>query len=374
MSERHRQRHTDGARMERLGLLRREFTHRMVAGFVGCFVGPQIVNGIQLPQRDGVDAALERAVNFLLSQQKESGAISDSRYETSMSAIAIMALASVGHQPCDDTAMGDAMYRAIEFVLSEKRQEANGYFGQADGSRMYGHGIITLMLTEMLGMGRDEQQDQRISDALEKALTLILKAQQVRKAAVYQGGWRYEPNSTDSDLSVSVWQLMALRSAKNDGLDIPIAAIESATAYLERSYSRPDRDDPAGGFAYIPNQNNPTFAMAAAGLLAMQVCGHYEAPEVIGASDWLLKRPLKLDERFFFYGCYYYAQGMHQRGGTYADTAAEQVISLLLPRQRGDGAWESNDGQEKDAGLVYSTGLAMLSLSVKYHFLPIYQR
>ncbi len=355
-------------------LPRRQFAGRLVAGLFGCLVGSRIASGIQLPQRDGVDAALERAVNYLLSQQKESGAISDSRYETSMSALAIMALASVGHQPSDDTAMGDAMYRAIEFVLSEKRQEANGYFGQADGSRMYGHGIITLMLTEMQGMGRDAQQDHRMGEALHRALAVILKAQQVRKSAIYQGGWRYEPGSTDSDLSVSVWQLMALRSAKNDGLDVPIGAIESATAYLERSYSRPNRDDPAGGFAYIPNQNNPTFTMAAAGLLAMQVCGHYDAPEVIGASDWLLNRPLKLDERFFFYGCYYYSQGMHQRGGTYANTAAEQVIAMLLPRQRGDGAWESNDGQEKDAGLVYSTCLAMLSLSVEYHFLPIYQR
>ena len=36
-----------------------------------------------------------------------------------------------------------------------------------------------------------------------------------------QGGWRYTPNATDSDLSHSGWAFMALRSARNSGAPVP---------------------------------------------------------------------------------------------------------------------------------------------------------
>ena len=97
--------------------------------------------------------------------------------------------------------------------------------------------ITTLMLTEMLGMGATAEQDVLIHDRCQKAINLILSAQRQSKRVQDRGGWRYTPNSNDSDLSVSVWQLMALRSAKNDGLDVPAEAIQQAVDYLKRSYT-----------------------------------------------------------------------------------------------------------------------------------------
>jgi hypothetical protein len=324
--------------------------------------------------RDEVDRVCRSAVNFLCSQQREDGAITDARNDTTMTSLAIMAMASVGFQPVEESRQGQTMRRGIDFVLSDRNQDDNGYFGRADGSRMYGHGITTLMLTEMVGMGADKVQDEKMELALRRAIDLILRAQQVPKDRANQGGWRYQPDSRDSDLSVSVWQLMALRSAKNDGMDVPAESIDQAVGYLRRSYSAAGRDTKPAGFTYLPQQNDPTFAMTSAGLLAMQVCGRYETDEVIAASDWLLGYEPKFEDRFFFYGCYYYAQGMHQRGGRYAEQADQTVRKLLIANQRTDGSWESSDGQEKDAGLVYSTSLAILSLSVNHHFLPIYQR
>ena len=114
--------------------------------------------------------------------------------------------------------------------------------------------------------------------------------------------------------------------------------------------------------------------MTAAGMLAMQVCGQYDSPFVSGASNWLLENPPRENERFFFYGMYYYAQAMHQAGGRPAEVADALVPKLLLDQQRGDGSWVSRSGEEKNLGLVYATALAVLSLSVRYHYLPIYQR
>jgi hypothetical protein len=208
---------------------------------------------------------------------------------------------------------------------------------------------------------------------------LILAAQEVSKPAKLQGGWRYSPSSRDSDLSVSVWQLMALRSAKNDGLDVPGEAIEQAIKFLKNSYASPvNRDgklrDPVSGFCYTPGTRHSTFTMTSAGLLAMQVCGQYDSPMVAGAAQWLLDHPPKLNERFFYYGIYYYAQAMHQVGGEAAATADQQVPKLLIEAQRNDGSWLGRGGEEKNIGYVYATTLAILSLSVRYHYLPIYQK
>jgi hypothetical protein len=172
---------------------------------------------------------------------------------------------------------------------------------------------------------------------------------------------------------------MALRSAKNDGLQVPASAIDQAVEYLKRSYASPlDRngfpDKKASGFCYEPHQNQPTFTMTAAGLLAMQVCGEYESPLVVGAADWLLEHPPGWNERFCSYGTYYYAQGMYQRGGEHARTAQQLVQAMLLEKQAGNGSWTAENGSEKGHGAVYATSMAILSLSVKYHYLPIYQK
>lgn len=330
-------------------------------------------------QKDQTDIAVDKAIAYLISKQREDGAIIDKGIDTTMTALAIMAMASVGVQPTDASPEGQAMQKALAFVLKDDRVDDKGYYGNKDGSRMYGHGIITLMLTEMIGMGATAEQDQLIHDRCQKAIDVILSSQKEKKPTHYRGGWRYTPDSKDSDLSATVWQLMALRSAKNDGLQVPGSAIRDAVEYLKRSYAAkldenglPDKK--ASGFCYEPNQNNPTYTMTAAGLLAMQVCGEYESPLVAGAADWLLEHPPKWNERFCMYGTYYYAQGMYQRGGEHAKIAEKLVQEMLLEKQSADGSWLAENGEERNHGAVYSTSMSVLSLSVKYHYLPIYQK
>jgi hypothetical protein len=328
---------------------------------------------------DDVDRAVQSGIEYLIKSQRADGAITDRGHEVAMTSLAIMAMAAIGTEPNAQHKAGRAMFKAIEFVLDPRHLNVHGYLGDSDGSRMYGHGIITLMLTEILGMGATPEQNEKIHRTLEEAIKLILAAQSVAKSEMLQGGWRYTPDSPDSDLSVSVWQLMALRSAKNDGLDVPSSAIDSALTYLRNSYASPiSREgiprDKVSGFSYTPGTHHPSFTMTAAGLLAMQVCGQYESPLVEGSAEWLLQNPPKIHERFFYYGIYYFAQGMHQAGGKYAEYADKFVPDLLLEAQQSDGGWLAQGGEERNIGTVYATSLAILSLSVRYHYLPIYQR
>lgn len=358
------------------------------------------------PDQDGkpdeVDRMVKDAVSYLLRAQQQDGAICDTypRNSTAMTSLALMAMAGVGHLPTDPTPEGKAMQKALDFVLRDERQDSKGYFGGRDGSRMYGHGITTLMLSEFLGMGLNSKQDALIRQRLEKAVELTLSAQRVRgKQRNHAGGWRYEPDSQDSDLSVTVWQLMSLRSAKNAGLEVPDEAIEEAINYLKRSYqgskSR-DRNNPTGVFGYqVGAGNSETFSDNAMGLLSMQVCGQYGSPEVIGSANTLKSHAPNNKSPWLFYGLYYYSQGMYQyaeglrlkgdkaAGDRWASDSFKLTMNILagLQNRKGDprsnaqhGSWLSPHGSERSAGLVYGTSMGVLALSVKYHYLPIYQR
>jgi hypothetical protein len=330
---------------------------------------------------DKADLAIKRGVNFLLTQQDREGAIARARTNrTAMTALALLALGSVGHQPGDDTPEGLCMKRALAFVVRPGSQDVDGYFGRADGSRMYGHGIVTLMLAEFAGMGADPEQDRLLADRCKSALALILRAQAIPKNPRDQGGWRYGPDSRDSDLSATVWQVSALRSARNAGFEVPKEAIDRAIEYIKRCYSSPR--DPVGKPLRLDSAcgyqtgHAPKFSTAGAGLLALQVCGKYEGPEVTGAADWLLKTKPEPGEPWFFYGIYYYAQGMYQRGGRHAEEARKHTEEVLTRIQNSDGSWAAMHQRDSEgaAGMIYSSSLAILALAVKHHFLPIYQR
>jgi hypothetical protein len=338
-----------------------------------------------------VKQSVDRAVGWLMKQQKSSGYFSEQPNEqkvspgempshsAAMTSLALMGLASVGHVPSDPTPEGRAAARALKFIVDNLIPDEQGYLGRSDRSRMYGHGIITLMLTEMLGMSVDDKTDRKVHELTEAGVKLILASQKVKKNDSNTGGWRYEPQSSDSDISVSVWQLMSLRAAKNAGLSVPSEAINNAVAYIKRSY-RSDRDasgrpkDMAAAFSYEPYGGRQTFSTTAAGLLSLMVCGQYDAPEAAGGANFLMKSPPELTEPWFYYGNYYYAQGMYQRGGDFAATARRRTEDVLVKAQTPEGSWHPKNGNEKSAGPIYATSLALLSISVYHHFLPIYQK
>ena len=321
-----------------------------------------------------VNEAFKRAGQFLMScQESGTGAIHNRlRNEVAMTSLAILAYAAMGHQPADPTPEGRSMRRALDYVLRPENQDSTGYFGKSDGSRMYGHGITTLMLAEMLGMGADEAQDKLIRDRCRKAIDLILRSQRVEKSETNRGGWRYTPDASDSDMSITCWQTLALRAARNAGMDVPKESIDLAVRYIKGLYESGDRRKGTAGFGY--SSRGTEISTTAEGLLALQICGDYDSEEVKSTGDRLLKAGLRAGDRWFYYTAYYYAQGMYQRGEKHAVEARKQIADLLLPLQSREGWWDGIGGEERQGGKVYATTLAVLALSVKNHFLPIYQR
>jgi hypothetical protein len=290
------------------------------------------------------------------------------------------------------------MDRGIEFILSQKQD--SGYI-TGHGTRMYSHAFATLALAEIYGVSRREQLRNDLQDAVE----FTVKAQNAT------GGWRYVPFTNDSDMSVTVCQVVALRAARNVGIKVPQATIERALKYVIESAITDDVRGSTGAFWYQPHDqrfNRPSFALCAAGLTTLFQAGLYDdesvkrhirahgidkpIPPSIRRSVqymeqeywniWNRTGPGGHDHYFYYYGNYYAAQAMYQIGGKDPELWARwyrQVRDHLLQMMQGsrdpktgrpEAWWRSN----VDSTNAYATACALLILQFPLDHLPIHQR
>lgn len=312
-----------------------------------------------------VDEKTERlirgALRYLASKQNGNGSWSASdgdRQETAMTGYVLIAFLTAGQLP-DEGEFGRNVSSGVNFLLASQRPD--GTFTPV-GHYMYGHGIATIALAEVYG----QTKDPRVRPKLEAAVRLIISCQNDK------GGWRYNPRVSDDDISVSVLQLVALRAAKNAGLDVPQASIDRGIRYVLSCYQRS-----SGGFTYQPRGGDAGFARTAAGIYSLQVCGQYDNPAVKTGSAFLFQR--RNDQQWFTYGNFYAAPAQYMIGGeTWERWYAHMRDTLCAPgryREQGDLIyWEPFRDRGRGVGPVFATAVYTMILSMPYHYLPLYQR
>jgi len=317
------------------------------------------------PPRTPTDDALDRALRFLQRSQESDGSwrAADAK-NPAVTALCVMAFLSAGHVP-NEGPYGKVVADGIRWAL--QTQQPNGLIATEAYHEMYHHGISTLMLAEATGM-----TDPQLADSLRRqrarAVAVILKAQ--RTAGVHKGGWRYQVNDVDADVSVTGWQLLALRAAKNVGCDVPAEPIERAVDYLKRCQS------PSGGFCYFP-AGRLTVACTGTSILGMELCGKdlHRCPEALKGGGYLLQNPPRWGSTHFFYAIYYCSQAAFQLGGNWWQAFRPTLDEQLLRYQNSqDGSWLGTDAGSRFYGPSYCTAMAVLALTVEYRLLPIYQR
>ncbi len=270
---------------------------------------------------------------------------------------ALMAYLASGNLP-DEGEYAKEVNAGMQFLLDSVQPD--GTFRGVDGSKyMYNHGIATIALSELYGQSRSAS----IRPKLERLVKLILTTQS--NQGNNAGGWRYQPRPGDADISVTVMQVVALRSAKNAGFDVPQKTIDDAIAYVKRC-----QDPGSGGFSYQAGQRDPGFARTAAAIYSLQVCGQYDDPMVKEGSDFLF-RSSKPGQQWWTYGCNYAGPAQYMIGGeTWKRWYDQQKTELLKTvKRRGEDAW-----WEGEVGPAYCTAAYATILAMPWHYLPLYQR
>ena len=260
---------------------------------------------------------------------------------------------------------GEAVRLAQDFLLSHSLE--NGMLASA-GTRMYSHAFATLFLAEVHGMAADD----RTKLALERAVNLIVDSQN------QVGGWRYNPFDRETDMSVTVCQLQALRAARNIGIRVPIATVERALAYVQRS--RVTAGPSTGLFYYkIYGRGAHTkaneYAINAAALTALTSAGVHDHDLADPVLEFLQRDYGQLaDYRrahyYYWYGNYYAAQAFYQHGGSRCRRFFARLTDDLLAAQLRDGRWRNDVGP----GDAFATAMACILLQMPKQYLPIFQR
>jgi hypothetical protein len=307
-----------------------------------------------------VDEATERLINaglrYLAARQKPNGSWADGdvNHGAAITAYAVIAFMSAGHLPGEGE-HGQVVQRGVDFLLNCVRP--NGYIAASQGEHnMYGHGIAALALGEAYGLTHDEE----VRPRLERAIKLILASQNK------EGGWRYNPEPRDADVSVSVLQAVALRVAKNSGIDVPQENVDRAIAYLRACRHA------SGGFTYQARGGGPGAARTAAAVYAMQVLGLYDDEAVTRGAAYYLAN-YERDRGHFSYGINYATPMYYMKGGEPWRSWYDAMRTRLTREARVQGGlafWQAHG----PGGDSYGTAVAVSILATPYGYLPLYQR
>lgn len=333
-----------------------------------------------------VDSATDNALAWLANGQRRSGSgefAAPSSAQPGVTGLTVMAFLSKGHVPGGGK-YGDELNAAIDYVISCQRSDglvAGGPGGRQFNGKtaMYNHAIAGLVLSQAYGMVDRERADM-IAEVIPKALAFTRKRQTLRKSyKEEEGGWRYFYERTpESDLSVTGWQIMFMRSAKNAGFDVPEAHIDAALSYVHSCW-----DERQGVFYYrrTPGDQRWSRGMCGVGIISLAMGGEHKSDIAKRAGRFILNNSFhQYGDRVgggerWFYSAYTCSQAMSQLGGEYWARFYPTLVETVLATQRPDGSWpaEPHSG-DSQYGNAYTTTLSVLSMTPPLQLLPLYQR
>jgi hypothetical protein len=316
------------------------------------------------PIKDELDPqtrdAVDKGLAWLAKQVNAGNWMNQGGDSVAITALAGLAFLADGSLP-NDGRYGRESQRILEQVL--KNCQESGLIAAPNNSQpMYGHGFATLYLAEAYGMSPRPD----VGEKLHNAVRLIVNTQQPGV-----GGWRYQALPNDSDLSVTICQIMALRAARNDGVKVPNATIDNAIQYVKKS------QEPDGGFRYVINSGGSAYPRSAAGVAALYYMrsGNDFRDEIKKGIDYLKARipggrgGAGESEGHFYYGNYYATQAMFMYGDTPWEAYWPAIRGVLLNKQdKANGNWSG------ETGVVYATSMALIILQVPNRLLPILQK
>lgn len=233
------------------------------------------------------------------------------------------------------------------------------------GGGMYSHAMGTIALCEAYAMTHDKG----LYPPAQQAINFIADAQDPDG-----GGWGCEPRQP-GDLSVTGWQVMALKAGHMAYLRVPPIAVRNASRFLDSVQA-----DGGARYGYTQPAAAKPDATAVGLLLRMYLGWKRERPELKRGVEWLAELgPSRTNVNYNYWA----TQVMRHYGGDAWRDWNAQIREYLVRCQSQEGhetgSWYF-DGQDDAAlgaargGRLRATAMATMILEVYYRYLPIYRK
>ena len=317
------------------------------------------------------ESAVLRALRWLKANQNADGSWAP-EFPGGMTGLALLAFLAHGETPSPECKeFGETVNRGLQW-MTDTMMKAN-----VVDNKEYSHAIATYALSEAYGMTKIPA----LKPAMEKGLATIIAGQQAG------GGWDYAYSKDEGkrwDLSVSGWQIQALKAGFIAGADSPglAEALEKGMGFLQKTAFHKEK----GSFQY--SKGAPTISMQGVGALCLQLMGLGKSEEAQKAVEAISKTKLEWNDperkdaaahNQDCYKWYYQTQAMFYAGSAYWKPWNAMMAPELTKNQKPDGHWECPPpaaGAKFDItkyDSYYSTTLCCLMLEVYYRFLPTYK-
>lgn len=319
--------------------------------------------------------AVTRGIQYLVAHQKPNGSfegpISRGKvFNTNAhTALVMLALHDAGSRASDASDSGRALASAARYLCRDVAATTTEgfpgvYLGRQDLSRMYGHGLMTQALASVVGEIEDPVLQAEIRTRVLEAVTYIRASHQVKKSLLNAGGWRYEGMSIDSDISVTVCQLLALRKAVDHAkAAMPQFMWDQSARYVKRAAERPRlQPGQSGAFGYETYGDRATFSTTGMGVVALQCCAQGDSPEVKAGQSYIDQADITPDQPWFSWGMKYCSLAMLDADAKQKEKFRTLLSKVLLPLQQADGSWLPENKNESRLGAVFATALAVSAL------------
>ncbi len=305
----------------------------------------------------------DKGLQYLAKTQQEDGGWRDGNQGPGVTGLALMVFLASGEDP-NFGLYSNNIRKAIRNII--QGQDANtGYFGNS----MYHHGFAMLALAEAYGAVDDRhvwpggKKPRSIGQALELSVRAAITSQKKNPL----GAWRYSPDATDADTSVSGSVLVGLLAARNAGIEVPDEVIDKAISFYTKMTSTSGQVAYAGGLGGF----DESLARISIGTLVYALARRKDLPQYKATLAYLIDK-LEFTGHSGFgwvdYQRYYQAQALFQGDVEAWKKWNKLLVQQLKAAQKPDGSIPGSHGA------TVGTSLSLLGVALNFRFLPIYER
>ncbi|HJT32508.1 MAG TPA: squalene--hopene cyclase [Pirellulales bacterium] len=328
---------------------------------------PEIRHGSAVPHE--VRQMYERGLEWLAANQGDRGDWSGSGQQggqvgPGITGLCLMTLLASGEDP-NFGPYSRHVRKALRSIIGSQ-DATSGCIGPGN---MYHHGFAMLGLAEAYGAVDDRNlwtdDDGRNRRTVGQALELAVRGALASQRNNPFGAWRYSPNATDADTSVSGAVFVGLLAARNAGIEVPDESIERALTYYRQMTS----GDGSVGYSGIGGGGpGGSAARSSIATLIYAVARRKDLPQYRATLELIKNNTGDGPGQWSEYQCYYQAQALFQGDLAAWEKWNTQQLRRLRSAQQPDGSFHGQFGP------AYGTAMSLLVLAVNYRFLPIYER
>ena len=341
-------------------------------GFQGIYKGRSGGARGRLLQRGGgtpeVLEAVEAGLAWLARVQEADGHWDAAKWgggadptNCGVTGLALLCFLGAGHTD-QEGKYKETVRRGLNWLAEVQRPD--GHFGR--GGRFYEQGICTMAVSEAFAMSGGS----RLRQVGQKAIGRIIKVQPPSGGFDYQGRGQV-------DVSVTGWQIMAIKSAETAKLTVPAEAVRRCEHFLKYA-TYPDGRMGYRATDHRSRPSGPTPSMTAVGAVCRRFLGHSSSdPLLIEACHHIRETGVQLGDLYYtYYGTLaQFMMGPKSREWQEWNRGFRDPLLKLQVRDGPlAGSWNPKGHKWGQAGgRIYTTAMALLSLEVYWRFLPVYR-